>query len=46
MYEVVLINEKGQKFIKEFDSEYLFRKFLNKAKHSKKLTVISYGKNY
>lgn len=46
MYEVVLINEKGQKFTKEFDSEYLFRKFLNKAKRSKKLTVIGYGKNY
>ena len=46
MYEVVLINEKGQKFIKEFNSEYLFKKFLNKAKRSKKLTVVSYGRKY
>ena len=46
MYEVVLINEKGQKFAKEFNSEYLFRKFLNKAKHSKKLTVVGYGRKY
>lgn len=46
MYEVVLINEKGEKFKKEFTSEYLFRKFLNKAKRSKKLTVISYGRIY
>lgn len=46
MYEVVLINEKGQKFAKEFNSEYLFRKFLNRAKRSKKLTVVSYGRKY
>ena len=46
MYEVVLINEKGQKFAKEFNSEYLFKKFLNKAKRSKKLTVVSYGRKY
>lgn len=46
MYEVVLINEKGQKFTKEFDSEYLFKKFLNKAKRSKKLTIVSYGRLY
>ena len=46
MYEVVLINEKGQKFTKEFNSKYLFNKFLNKAKRSKKLTVVAYGKKY
>ena len=46
MYEVVLLNENGQKFSKEFNSEYLFNKFLNKAKRSKKLTIISYGKKY
>lgn len=46
MYEIVLINEKGQKFTKEFNSEYLFNKFLNKAKRSKKLTVVSYGRKY
>ena len=46
MYEVVLLNEKEQKFSKEFNSEYLFNKFLNKAKRSKKLTIVSYGKKY
>lgn len=46
MYEVVLINEKGQKFTKEFYSKFLFRKFLNRAKRSKKLTVVSYGRKY
>lgn len=46
MYEVVLINEKGKKFAKEFNSEYLFKKFLNKAKRSKKLTVVAYGRKY
>lgn len=46
MYEVVLINEKEQKFTKEFHSEFLFRKFLNRAKRSKKLTVVSYGRKY
>ena len=46
MYEVVVINEKGQKCTREFYSEYLFRKFLNRAKRSKKLTVVSYGRKY
>lgn len=44
MYEIVLLNEKGEYFTKEFTSEYLYRKFLNKAQRSKKLTVISYGR--
>ena len=46
MDEVVLINEKGQKFTREFYSEFLFRKFLNRTKRSKKLTVVSYGRKY
>lgn len=46
MYEITLINEKGQKFTKVFYSEFIFRKFLNRAKRSKKLTVVSYGKSY
>lgn len=46
MYEIVLINEKGQRFTKEFCSEFLFRKFLNRAKRSKKLTIVSYGRKY
>ena len=46
MYEVVLINEKGEKFTREFYSEFLFRKFINKEKRRKKLTVVSYGRKY
>lgn len=46
MYEVVLINDKGERFTKTFNSEYLYRQFLNKAKRSKKLTVASYGRIY
>lgn len=44
MYEITLINERGERFTKEFNSEFLYRKFLNKAKRSKKLKVVSYGK--
>jgi hypothetical protein len=46
MYQVILLNENGTKFEKQFESEYLYNKFLNKAKRSKKLTIISYGKEY
>ena len=46
MYEITLINERGERFTKEFNSEFLFRKFLNKAQRSKKLKVVSYGKKY
>lgn len=44
MYEVILLNEKGERFKKEFYSEFLFKKFLNRAKRSKKLTILSYSK--
>lgn len=44
MYEVILLNEKGERFKKEFNSEFLFNKFLQKVKHSKKLTILSYSK--
>ena len=44
MYEVSLINERGEKFKKTFYSEYLYSKFLNKAKRSKKIKIISYGR--
>lgn len=46
MYEVICINEKGERFRKEFYSEFLFNKFLIRAKRSKKLTVVSYGRKY
>lgn len=46
MYEIILMNEKGERFKKEFYSEFLFKKFLNRAKRSKKLKVLGYGKKY
>lgn len=46
MYEIILMNENGERFKKEFNSPYLFNKFLNKVKHSKKLKVLGYGKKY
>ena len=44
MYQVILLNKAGTKFEKHFESEYLWNKFLNKAKHSKTLTILYYGK--
>lgn len=46
MYEVTCLNENGDKFSKTFDSYYQYEKYLNKVKHSKKLTLLSYGKIY
>lgn len=46
MYEIILLNADGTKFSKTFESEYLYRKFLNKAKRSKTLTIIFYGRKY
>lgn len=44
MYEIVLLNKNGEKFSKFFNSEYLYNNFLRKAKYSKTLTVVSYGR--
>ena len=44
MYEVILLNERGYKFAKYFDSEYLYRKFLEKTKRSVELVIVSYGR--
>lgn len=44
MFEIVLLNEKGKKFTKTFESQYLFENFLNKAKRSKTLKIISFGR--
>lgn len=44
MFKVICINDKGEKFSKEFDSFYLYEKYLNKVKRSKKLTLVSYGR--
>lgn len=46
MWEIMLLNSRGEKFSKTFTSEYLYRKFLNKAKKSKKVTILSYGRVY
>ena len=40
MFEVVMLNEKGERFSKFFNSYYLFQKFLNKVKRSKKITLV------
>lgn len=44
MFEIILLNEKGERFSKFFDSYYLFEKFLNKVKRSKKLKLIGYSR--
>lgn len=44
MYEITMLNSNGEKFSKTFDSYYLYNKYLQKVKHSKKVTVLSYGK--
>lgn len=43
MFEIVLINEKGERFSKKYNSYYLYNKALNKLKYSKKLKILSYG---
>lgn len=46
MYQVMLMNENGIKFTKTFASEYLFNKFVNKVKRSKKLKILSIWREY
>lgn len=42
MYKVVFLNLKtGTRVEKEFNSPYLCRKFLNKARRSKEITIVS-----
>lgn len=43
MFEIILINESGKRFIKKYESYYLYKKALNKYKYSKKIKIISYG---
>ena len=43
MYEIKLLNEKGETFVKRYDSYYLYNKALIKYKHSKKLKILYYG---
>lgn len=44
MFEIVLMNNKGEKFTKKYESYYLWQKDLQKYKYSKKLKIISYGR--
>lgn len=46
MYWVTCLNEKGEKFTKKFPSEFLYKGYLNKVKRSKKLILISHGREY
>lgn len=41
-YRVVFFSEKGEKLCKGFDSPYLCRKFVNKLRHSRRCTLVSY----
>ena len=40
--KVIFLNEKGERITREFDSEYLCRKFVNKLRFSKRCRLISY----
>ena len=40
MYEVIFLNERGERVRKTFDSPFICRKFVNKIKHSKKCKLI------
>ena len=44
MYEIVLMNDRGEKFTKKYTSYFLYNQALIKYKHSKNLRIISYGK--
>lgn len=41
-YRVQFLNERGELVTKEFDSLYKCRLFVNKCKHSKRVTLVSY----
>lgn len=41
-YRVVFLNEKGIRLVRGFDSVYLARQFVNKIRHSKRCTLVSY----
>ncbi len=46
MYEVIVLDlSSGKKFRQKFNSEYLFNKFKNKCKYSKKVKIIAEFKN-
>lgn len=39
---VFIVKETGQRLVRGFDSPYLARKFVNKLKHSKRCSLVSY----
>lgn len=44
MYEIKLLDKTtNKKFVKTFESFYLYNKFLTKCKYSHKLQILSYG---
>lgn len=43
MFYITLMNKKGVKFTKKYDSYYIYNKNLIKYTHAKNLTIISYG---
>lgn len=46
MYEVIVLDlSSGKKFRQKFNSKYLFNKFKNKCKYSKKVKIIAEFKN-
>lgn len=43
MFEIILVNERGEKFVKRYYSYYLYNQALIKYRHSKKLKILYYG---
>ena len=43
MFYIKLLNNKNEKFIKKYNSYYIYNKDLIKYKHAKNLQIISYG---
>lgn len=39
---VFISNDTGRKLVRQFESLYLARKFVNKLRHSKKCVLVSY----
>ena len=44
MITITCINEKNQRFNKEFANPYLANKFINKCKYSKVITIVAVTK--
>lgn len=44
MYEIVMINNNGERFKKIYRSYYMYEKDLNKYKYAKNVKIVSYGR--